>query len=215
MTEPPAATVTRWWWVRHAPVHNPGDLLYGQMDLPAETGDASAFAAVAARLPAAATWLVTPLQRTGATADAILASDPGSRLAPAARQVVPALMEQHFGQWQGLTQQEIVAKYPDEAARFWADPASTRPPGGESFADVIVRAAAAIEDLSVPEGRDIVAVAHGGTIRAALAMALSLEPGEALRVVVDNLALTRLERVMIGEGAPEWRVDAVNIRPHS
>lgn len=215
MTEPPALTVTRWWWVRHAPVHNPGDLLYGQMDLPADTSDAGAFAAVAARLPAGAHWLVTPLRRTGETADAVLAADSGGRLAPAARESVPALMEQHFGQWQGLTQQEIVAKYPDEAAGFWSDPAGMRPPGGESFADVVARAAAAIEALSVPEGRDIVAVAHGGTIRAALALALSLEPAAALRVVVDNLALTRLERVVTGDGSPEWRVDAVNIRPHS
>ncbi|NBC34543.1 MAG: histidine phosphatase family protein [Alphaproteobacteria bacterium] len=216
MPETETAPVTRWWWVRHAPVINPGDRLYGQMDLAADTGDGTAFATVAARLPPAADWLVTPLGRTGATADAILAADPHGRLAPRGREAVPDLMEQHFGDWQGLTQQEIFVRFPGVAGRFWEDPAETRPPGGESFADLMARTAAAIDRLSAAHpGRDIVAVAHGGTIRAALALALTLEPAAALRVVVDTLSLTRLDRVEMGKGPPAWRVDCVNIRPHS
>jgi alpha-ribazole phosphatase len=62
-------------------------------------------------------------------------------------------------------------------------------------------------------GRDIIAVTHGGTIRAALAEALDLSPEAALAFTIDNCSLTRLERF---DGAGEghgWRVAAVNLLP--
>jgi broad specificity phosphatase PhoE len=70
-------------------------------------------------------------------------------------------------------------------------------------------------------GRDIVAVAHGGTIRAALALALGLEPERALALSVDNCSLTRLERIAgpvssrppREDGDEAWRVVRVNQPP--
>ena len=46
----PSAQATRWWWIRHAPVFNPEIRIYGQRDLPADTSDEAANAAVAAML---------------------------------------------------------------------------------------------------------------------------------------------------------------------
>lgn len=63
------------------------------------------------------------------------------------------------------------------------------------------------------ETRDIIAVTHGGTIRAALAEALDLTPEAALAFSIDNLSLTRIERFDgpgVGHG---WRVVTVNQRP--
>ena len=48
---------------------------------------------------------------------------------------------------------------------------------------------------------------HSGTIRAVLAIALDLKPGQALRCVIDPLSLTRIDRLADG-----WRVVAVNQR---
>ena len=42
-------------------------------------------------------------------------------------------------------------------------------------------------------GRTIVAVAHGGTIKAALALALQLETEAALAFAIDNCSITRLD----------------------
>jgi alpha-ribazole phosphatase len=79
------------------------------------------------------------------------------------------------------------------AHRFWHAPAVVRPPGGESFADVMVRVAAAVQRISPgAAGRDLVVVAHGGSIRAALAHALGIEAERALGFAVDNCSLTRL-----------------------
>jgi broad specificity phosphatase PhoE len=57
---------------------------------------------------------------------------------------------------------------------------------------------------ALPAG-DVIIVAHAGTIRAALALALELPPERALRFVIDPRSLTRLDRL---DNA--WRVVAVN-----
>jgi alpha-ribazole phosphatase len=62
-------------------------------------------------------------------------------------------------------------------------------------------------------GRDIIAVAHGGTIRAALALALDLHPEAALALTIENCSLTRIDRIDgpgMGHG---WRVVRVNQPP--
>jgi len=64
-------------------------------------------------------------------------------------------------------------------------------------------------------GRDIVAVAHGGSIRAALAVALGIEAERALAFSIDNCSLTRLDHIA-GPGADDegqWRINAVNLHP--
>jgi len=57
---------------------------------------------------------------------------------------------------------------------------------------------------ALPAG-DVIVVAHAGTIRAALALALELSPDRALSFVIDPLSLTRLDRLDDG-----WRVVTVN-----
>jgi broad specificity phosphatase PhoE len=62
-------------------------------------------------------------------------------------------------------------------------------------------------------GRDIIAVAHGGTIRAALALALGLDPEASLAFTIENCSITRIDRVDgpgMGHG---WRVVTVNRPP--
>ena len=68
-----AAMLTRWWWVRHAPVPD-GGFIYGQRDLDCDCGDAEVFAMLARELPADAVWLTSNLVRTRQTAAAILAA---------------------------------------------------------------------------------------------------------------------------------------------
>jgi alpha-ribazole phosphatase len=208
--------LTRWWWLRHAPIPGASDgRLFGALDVGCDTGDAVAFAALAARLPPSGRWVLTPLKRTRATFDAILAA---GHPAPAVPPLVePALAEQHFGRWQGLTWAEMAAQDPAAHADFWRDPTGRAPPEGESFADVIARVAAAVNRLTEAlQGCDIIAVAHGGSIRAALALALGLTPAAALALVIDNLSLTRISHLpgggLGGRGAA-WRVEGVNLPP--
>ncbi|HUC61889.1 MAG TPA: histidine phosphatase family protein [Alphaproteobacteria bacterium] len=204
---PDDARVTRWWWIRHAPVTSDGGRVYGQSDVPCDCSDRAAFATLARRLPERAVWVTSQLKRTRMTAAAI--RDAGLDLPEPI--VEPAFAEQNFGVLQGRVRQEVFKDNPDWRG-FWLAPARTAPTGGESFVDVIARVRPAIARLNEAHGgRDIVAVAHGGTIRAALALALALEPETALAFVADNLSLTRLDHIVQG-GNEAWRVEAVNER---
>lgn len=206
---------TRWWWIRHAPVRSNGKI-YGGTDLPCDCSDSALFRNLAAALPVDALWVVTHLQRTRQTAEAIWQT--GDSAVTPTPFVEADLGEQDFGDWHGLTVEEVERERGDAWHRFWLAPAHERPPGGESFLQVLARASAAIERLSAEHrGRDIVAVAHGGTIRAALALALDLDPERALAFSIENCSLTRIDHIAgpAGSHAPTadgvWRVAQVNI----
>ncbi len=209
------APVTRWWWVRHAPVTANEGRVYGKCDWPCDTSDAAAFGRLAALLPDRATWVVSGLQRTHQTAGAIVAAGlPGPRQFPGHDVLVePDLNEQDFGDWQGMSFADLERSRAEEYHRFWLAPAHEVPPGGESFDQVVGRVQAVITRLNRDlAGRDIIAVAHGGTIRAALAVALGISTEAALAFAIDNIALTRLDHFaadVTGAGHG-WRIHTVN-----
>jgi len=211
------AKTTRWWWVRHAPVTVNQGRIYGQTDHVCDCSDEPTFRALARVLPKDALWVTSNLKRTTMTAEAI---HPHLDAPPAAMVVEPELAEQHFGDWQGRSYEELRRGDLGHWHRFWLAPAATVPPGGESFVALMERVHAAILRLSREHAeRDIVAVTHGGTIRAALALALGLDPEAALRLQVANCSLTRIDLVagMIGSHAAEpgeaWRVEFMNLAP--
>ena len=202
------ATTTRWWWIRHAPVTNAGGRVYGQNDVPCDTSDRAAFDALAAILPADALLVTSHLRRTRETAAAI--AEAGLELPEPV--IEPDLAEQNFGDWQGRVRAELYDSLP-ETHPFWLAPADTAPPGGESFADLVARVHRVILRLTLDRpGRDIIAVAHGGTIRAAIGLALGLSPDGALSFMTENLWLTRLDHVAVPD-RPLWRVVSVNRPP--
>ena len=154
--------------------------------------------------------MTSQLRRTHQTAEAIW--EAGRREA-AEPLVEPDLAERHFGDWQGLTYEELSRQRDGRWHRFWLAPAAEVPPGGESFEQLVGRVGGALDRLhDRHRGRDIVAVAHGGTIRAALAIALGIEPEQALAFSVANCSLTRLDHIESKEGAA-WRVVCVNRLP--
>ncbi|GJD48403.1 phosphoglycerate mutase GpmB [Methylobacterium crusticola] len=205
---------TRWWWVRHAPVRGDGGRIYGGADIACDCGDAHVFAGLAPVLPGGAVWVASHLGRTRQTAEALWQARDFSRdgAAPVLT-ALPALAEQNLGDWQGQDRARFFAERQPAAASHWFAPADERPPGGESFAELCDRVGGAIRDLTAEHrGGDIVAVAHGGTIRAAIALALGLPPQGGLAFAIENCSLTRLDHYDSPEGAG-WRVGMVNGQP--
>ncbi len=204
------STTTRIFLVRHALVEPSARLtMYGTMDVGlcelALRQEAASYRWLAARLPQPARWLVTPLSRTRATAAAIFAA--GYPEAPL--ETHPELIEQDLGEWQGLPHEVFAERLRHPAHPFWSIAVDERPPGGESFADVIHRVGPAVDRLVAENaGGDVVIVAHGGSIRAAVAHAMGVGGQPVLAFSIKNLSLTRLEKV----GA-DWRVAAVNEEP--
>jgi broad specificity phosphatase PhoE len=140
-----------------------------------ETGRAQAaeLAAALVNEPLAAVYS-SPLRRAFETAQ-IVAAPHGLEPVP-----VGALREVDVGSWQGLTRAEIEERFPEQFARWldyeqgWED--------GESYDEMGQRVLAALLELAAThEGERILAVSHGGPVRAAYAAAHGIEHSEARR----------------------------------
>jgi probable phosphoglycerate mutase len=147
-----------------------------------ETGRAQAaeLAAALGNEPLAAVYS-SPLRRAFETAQ-IVGAPHGLEPVP-----VDALREVDVGSWQGLTRAEIQERFPEQFARWldyeqgWED--------GESYDEMGQRVLAALLQLAAAhEGQRILAVSHGGPVRAAYAVADGIEHSEARRLgpVVAN-----------------------------
>ena len=107
------------------------------------------------------TVLCSPYLRARQTAKAICEAD---GVAPSARQplVDERLREREFGMWDRLTTSGIRQKFPDQAAhRALLGKFYHRPPGGESWADVILRLRGALDTISLHQAdRRVLIVCH-------------------------------------------------------
>jgi broad specificity phosphatase PhoE len=204
----PAVVTTRWWWVRHAPVRNDGGNIYGQSDIACDTSDRDVFEAVAKILPRGAVWYASNLMRTHQTAEAIWAAGfprPQTMIKEA------AFAEQDLGQWQGMNRAAFLANRP--AGSNWFADIDQPAPGGESYMDLYSRVTAAIARITVAEaGRDVIAVGHGGTIKAAVGLALGGLVEKGLAFDIDNCSVTRLDHIASAE-VTRWRLPMVNQQP--
>ena len=124
---------------------------------------------------------------------------------------VNAFAEQHLGQWQGMNRAAFLASLP--VGSHWFAAIDEPAPGGESFMDLYNRTIGAIERINAEQaGRDVIVVAHGGTIRAAVGLALggSARKGPRLRhrQLFGDAARSCRERRPRG-----WRLPMVNQQP--
>ena len=86
------------------------------------------------------------------------------------------LRELNFGDWEGLTYDEIVAKWPDALNNFFQHPDVLEIPHGESFPKLRERALDAVEDIVARHPNQTVAVfAHGAILRTILTAALHMD----------------------------------------
>jgi broad specificity phosphatase PhoE len=202
---------TRWWWIRHAPVIQTENRIYGQTDLPCDCTDSVLFGALAKALPRDVVLVTSDLQRATQTAAAIAAAG----LAWPERILEPAMREQHFGDWQGEMREEFYARRGGHIQGAWLTAPDERAPNGESYIDLVERVVPAVERYTKEHGgKDIVCVAHGGTIKAALGHALGLDHAQALSFTLSNCSVTRLDHVRQDGGTESWRVGMVNWLPH-
>ncbi len=88
----------------------------------------------------------------------------------------PELRELNFGDWEGLTYDEIVAKWPDALNNFFQHPDVLEIPHGESFPKLRERALDAVEKIVACHPNQTVAVfAHGAILRTILTAALHMD----------------------------------------
>lgn len=83
---------------------------------------------------------------------------------------VPELQEMNFGIFEGLTYEEITARFPEEYGKWVKEWIDYPIPSGESLQQTHDRAVKALEEIKQSHcGKTLLVVSHGGVIRAALA----------------------------------------------
>ncbi len=126
-------------------------------------------------------------------------------------QALPELREIDVGQWEGLTPEQLYRRFPEHMAEYQRDPARTVRLGGESYAQLQARALIALEQIQAAHrpGETLIAVSHGGTIRALLCHVIGLDLGHFGRMWLDNGSLTELRL-----GRNGWRLMRLNDYAH-
>jgi len=162
--------------------------------------------------------LSSPLVRARETASILRAAIPD----PPEIEVDPRLAEMDYGDWEGLTYDEIDERDAAERARWEDDPATIACPGGESGTDVALRAEAFLVDLIAwhdalsgqPHERPILAVAHSSLNRVMICVATGIPVREYRRRFSQdqtNLTVLRFEH---GVGPADARILLLNDTAH-
>jgi probable phosphoglycerate mutase len=130
--------------------------------------------------PPLAIWH-SPLLRAAQTAEAVHAA----RGEDAPLRPLDTLMELGQGEWEGLTHDEVRARWPTELAAWRNDPLHHHAPGGESLTEALVRARSARETI--------------------LGFADVTTPDEGAGVAPAEPVLG-YERTFAGGGSPAWTI---------
>ena len=112
------------------------------------------------------------------------------------------LRELAFGEWEGYTYDEVLARDANMVALWRADPSQYAPPGGETVAQVRDRCARALQrwQTQYPEG-SVVWVTHGGLIGVLLCHVLDIDLKRRWQFRHDNASISEMrfhaDRVVI------------------
>jgi len=197
--------------LRHArTAYNASLRLQGQIDIPlddvgrwqaGEGGSALASSHRATRI--VSSDLGRALETATAYADAL-----GGALV----QTDARLRERGFGEWEGMTGEELSARWPEEYAawRRGAEPAGA---GAESKAEVAARMAEAVAEHAeqLDDDATLVLVSHGAAISLAVTALLGLDPTSWRGLAgMHNVHWSHLHRAGLG-AVPAWRLVAHNV----
>ncbi len=108
--------------------------------------------------------------------------------------IKPDFREIDFGDWEGLTLEEIAERFPADYERAKSNEANFKYPNGEARTNFRARVAMATRKLlDEHEGR-VVAVLHKGVIRTIFDVLLELPPTYRGKVPIELGSIHRLER---------------------
>lgn len=189
--------MTRCWLIRHGePVAEARGRCYGSTNFGLSEDGRSAMALAAEYLKdeQIAAVYSSPLLRARESAEIVAAR--GS--VPV--ELVSDLRELDFGEYEGLTYDEIAARHPDVYREWMHAPTSVRFPNGECFDELRMRVLSAFQNiLRERAGLTIAIVSHGGVNRALLAWALQIPDSSVFRLAQDYAAINLLT---VSDGVP-------------
>lgn len=176
--------------VRHGATEWSGARFAGWSDIPLSEDGRRQCAAVARALAesqTAAVW-ASPLERARASAE-ILAKPHRLEV-----RLDEAFREMRFGQWEGLTREEVAARFPREWEVWRTSPTRLSTPGAEPLTAVSERVAAGLDALrDEHDGQTVILVTHAIVIRLLVLAALGLGPDRLWTVEAAPGGISELE----------------------
>ena len=193
MNESPETTVTRLWLIRHGePDPEVRGRCYGRLDVSLSAEGRRQLESVAKRLasePLSAIY-TSPRKRALESAE-IVAAPHGCGV-----QIEHDLHEIDFGDFEGLTYDDISKLYPALYRQWMEQPTEVEFPNGESFSMMksrVTKAVAALHDRHA--GQSVALITHGGAIRIVLADALSVPSANVFRIAQRYAAINLIRFV--------------------
>ena len=191
--------------VRHGETEGQSSIrYYGATDVPLSESGRRQLARVGRALADMAVDVIytSALQRTVEGAR-IIAPDVPAR-------AIASFNEVHFGEWEGLTREEIAARDPEEFRRWQASDDSFRYPEGESRLAFAARVTTGLYDvLRLQPPGHLLMVLHRGVIAIILADLLRLDRAQRLVLGID---LASIHVVSAPNG--HWEAECLNRTDH-
>ena len=128
--------------------------------------------------------IASPLARTAETAE-IVAKQTGHKV-----EFDDAWVECDFGDWDGLSVDEVKEKWPDEYTS-WISSSAFTPPGGESYDDLAARIEPAFDALADKyPGQKVVVVTHNGVIKQIASLVMEGNPNSLFHIDVSPCSIS-------------------------
>jgi ribonuclease H / adenosylcobalamin/alpha-ribazole phosphatase len=149
--------------------------------------------------------ICSPLSRARRTAE-VVADATGAALL-----VDDDLAETDFGEWEGMTFAEVMARWPEEMAAWMAN-ADVAPPGGESLASAGRRALAALDRMLAAHAlKTAVVVSHVTPIKTIVCRALLAPPAALFRIHLDVASLSEVDWFADGPALVRYLNDTAHL----
>ena len=107
-----------------------------------------------------------------------------------------AFNERDYGDLEGLNRTEAARKFGEEQVNIWRKSYDIAPPGGESLKDTYERTVGYFISIVLPQlqkGRNILIVAHSGSLRAIIMYLECLSPSEILQREIGECVPVKYE----------------------
>jgi len=126
--------------------------------------------------------------------------------------VEPGFREMHFGRWEGQTPQALMAECPGLLRNFWTDPLAHPPPGAEPLDAFRARVVAAwLAHVSTFDGRRLLLIVHGGTVRVILRHLHRISERDLVGLNVPYASVHRVQLQHRGERGPQQQPATVDL----